>query len=74
MEAAERLLVIDIIDARGLIILQTIWATTADRCAGPRLTRSETVGGPAALMQRLGELTPALFGADGMQDGVRDAA
>jgi hypothetical protein len=37
--ARETLLVIDIINADGLIIIQTVWATTPDHRRGHRLTR-----------------------------------
>jgi hypothetical protein len=57
----ESLLLIDLINAEGLIIMQTIWATTPDRRRGHRLTRSESVASPSALMQRLAELTPSLW-------------
>jgi hypothetical protein len=56
----ETLLLIDIINAEGLIIIQTVWATTPDRRRGRRLTRFENVVDQAALIQRLAELTPAL--------------
>ena len=87
LEAAESLLLIDIINAHGVVIVQTIWATTADRRAGHRLTRSETVASHSALTARLGELTAALFRPDGLvsagptpeeedapPDALRDAA
>jgi len=35
----ETLLLIDIINADGLIIIQRVWATTPDRRRGHRLTR-----------------------------------
>ena len=57
----ESLLLIDIINAEGLIIIQTVWATTPDRRRGHRLTRIENVADQTALMQRLAELAPALW-------------
>jgi hypothetical protein len=57
----ETLLLIDIINAEGAIIIQTVWATTPDRRRGHRLTRFEDVTDQAALIQRLAELTPALW-------------
>jgi hypothetical protein len=57
----ETLLLIDIISAEGMIIIQTVWATTPDRRRGHRLTRFEDVADQAALIQRLAELTPALW-------------
>jgi len=59
---AERLLLIDIINAHGLVIVQTIWATTGDLRAGHRVTRSETVAGQATLTRRLAELVPQIAG------------
>ncbi len=35
---------IDIINAEGLIIIQTVWATTPDRRRGYRLQKSEQTG------------------------------
>jgi hypothetical protein len=55
----ETLLLIEIINAEGLIMIQTVWATTPDRRRGHRLTRFESVADQAALIQRLAELTPA---------------
>jgi hypothetical protein len=40
----ERLLVIDIINAEGRVLLQTVWAVTADRLAGRRRTDIEVIG------------------------------
>ena len=57
----ESLLLIDIINAEGLIIIQTVWTTTPDRRRGHRLTRVEDVTDQTALMQRLAELTPVLW-------------
>ena len=57
----ETLLLIDIIDAEGLVIIQTVWATTPDRGRGHRLTRFEDVADQATLIQRLAELTPVLW-------------
>jgi hypothetical protein len=55
---ADRLLLISVVNAHGLIIVQTIWAITADRY-GRRETRSETVTADA-LGARLGELAVEL--------------
>lgn len=57
VRAGESLLLIDIINAHGLIVLQTIWA----RARGPRRTDSETIKDEAQLMRRLGELVPVLL-------------
>jgi hypothetical protein len=56
----ETLLLIDIINAEGRLSVRTVWAATADRRAGPRLTRFEHVTDAAQLLHRLGELVPAL--------------
>jgi hypothetical protein len=48
-----------VINAEGLLIVQTIWARPANRGRGRRVTHTETVAGEA-LMQRLGQLLPAL--------------
>ena len=57
----ETLLLIDIVNAEGVIIMQTIWATTPDRLrGGHRLTRIESVPDHASLMRRLTELSPMI--------------
>jgi hypothetical protein len=56
----ETLLLIDIVNAEGVIIMQTIWATTPDRPRGHRLTRIESVPDHASLMRRLTELSPMI--------------
>jgi hypothetical protein len=57
----ETLLLIDVVNAYGLVILQTSWAMTAD-LRGRRLTRTETIRDQAQLARRLAELTPLLGG------------
>jgi hypothetical protein len=61
LRRSETLLVIDVINASGVVILQTVWATTADVRAGHRRTDSETCPDAAGLMDRLGQLVPAMF-------------
>ena len=56
----ETLLVISIINAEGRLMLQTVWARTADRRAGPRRTAIETVADVVQLLHRLHELVPAI--------------
>jgi hypothetical protein len=52
---------IEVVNAEGRLIIQTVWATTADRRAGPRATRRvESVAGAEELMARLAELVPAI--------------
>jgi hypothetical protein len=49
-----------LINAEGLLIVETIWSKTADRRRGPRETRFETVSDAADLQRLLDELVPAL--------------
>jgi hypothetical protein len=56
----ETLLVIDIVNAEGLLIVQTIWAVTPDRRRGRRITREVRVKNHAALTRVLAELTPLI--------------
>ena len=51
---------VTILNAEGLIILQTISA--ADHGRGRRVTQTETVAGKATLIRRLAELVPAMTG------------
>jgi hypothetical protein len=50
--AAETLLIINIAAVHGIVVMQTIWATTADLVTGHRLTRSEILADDAALFRR----------------------
>jgi len=59
--SGEKLLLISVVDAEGLVIITTIWATTPDLRAGHRLTRIEDIASAAALMLRLSELAPLLW-------------
>jgi hypothetical protein len=59
--AGEKLLLIDVIDAEGSIIVQTVCSTTPDRRAGPRLTRFEKFATLPVLQQRLGELAALIW-------------
>jgi hypothetical protein len=43
----ETLLVIDVVTSAGVILLQTVWATTADLRAGRRRTDVERIADPA---------------------------
>jgi hypothetical protein len=43
LAAAETLLVIDIVNAGGRILLQTVWAISPDMLAGRRRTDIETI-------------------------------
>lgn len=58
----EHLVLIDVVNAHGMVILQTIWAPAHDIRYGRRLTRSETIGDQAQLRDRLAELVPAIAG------------
>jgi hypothetical protein len=57
----ETLLLIDVQNSEDLVIVQSIWATTADLRAGHRLTRTETVANYPALVKRLAELVAEFF-------------
>jgi hypothetical protein len=57
------LLVIDVVAASGVVIVQTVWATTADRRFGHRRTHVESIAGEAALLRRLTELVPVICGS-----------
>ena len=59
---AETLMLINIAAVHGTVVVQTVWATTADLAAGRRLTRSEILPDDAALFRRLGELLPVIAG------------
>jgi hypothetical protein len=52
-----------VINAEGVLIVQTVWATTPDRRYRQRRTDIETVAGEAALLHRLTELVPAIAGS-----------
>ncbi len=58
----EHLLLIDVVNAHGRVILQTVWATTPDLRTGRRVTRSETIADQAQLVDRLAELVPLIAG------------
>jgi hypothetical protein len=57
----ETLINLEVVDASGLIIIKTVWATTPDLRAGHRLTRIENLTGQAALETRLVELAGGFF-------------
>jgi hypothetical protein len=59
---SEQLLLIDVINAHGVLIVQTIWAPAADLRFGRRLTRTEQVRDGAHLLARLTELVPLIAG------------
>jgi hypothetical protein len=58
---AETLLVIDVVNAYGVILLQTVWATNTDLRAGHRRTDVERVADPAIMQHRLRELVAKLY-------------
>jgi hypothetical protein len=58
---AERLLLIDLVCVHGVVVMQSIWATSADLRAGGRETRTETIREVAVLRRRLDQLVPLLF-------------
>jgi len=61
-EDSGRLLLIDIVNAHGVVILQTIWAPVDQLRLGWRLTRTESIADQAQLMGRLAELVPLIAG------------
>ncbi len=58
----EQLLLIDVVNAHGVILLQTIWAVTPDLVAGRRRTAVERIADQRLLLARLAELVPAIAG------------
>jgi hypothetical protein len=61
MEGAQ-LLLIDVVNAHGFIILQTIWAPADNLRFGRRVTRSEPIRDQAHLLSRLASLVPLIAG------------
>jgi hypothetical protein len=57
----ETLLVIDVVNSYGVILLQTVWATTADLSAGHRRTDIERIAEPAIMQHRLCELVAKVY-------------
>jgi hypothetical protein len=58
----EQLLLVDVVNAHGAVILQTIWAPGDAIRYGRRLTRTEPIADQAQLMDRLAELVPLIAG------------
>ena len=58
----DQLLLVDVVNAHGFVILQTIWAPADNLRYGRRVTRSETIRDQAQLLGRLGELVPLIAG------------
>jgi hypothetical protein len=58
----QQLLLIDIVNAYGVILLQTVWAVTPDLVAGRRRTDVERIDDQALLLNRLSKLVPLLAG------------
>jgi hypothetical protein len=58
----EQLLLIDVVNAHGVVILQTISAPADKLRFGRRLTRSETIKDQAALLDRLVALVSLIAG------------
>jgi hypothetical protein len=58
----EQLLLIDVVNAHGVVVLQTVWAPAGDLRFGRRLTRSERIADQAQLIGRLEELLPLIAG------------
>jgi hypothetical protein len=58
---SERLLVIDITNSEGRIILRSVWAVTSDIRSGRRRTDIEAIADPAVMLHRLRELVAKLY-------------
>jgi hypothetical protein len=58
------LLVADVLNAHGVVILQTVWATTADIRFGHRRTHIESVPDLDHLVHRLTQLAAVMFEFD----------
>jgi hypothetical protein len=57
----ETLLVIDVVNSYGVILLQTVWATTGDLRAGHRRTYVERIAEPAIMQHRLRDLVTKIY-------------
>lgn len=55
-------MLIDVVNAHGVVILQTIWAPAENIRYGRRLTRIENIADQAQLLDRLIELVPLIAG------------
>ena len=75
----DELLVIDVVNSGGRVLLQLVWAITPDRLSGRRRTDIETIADRRYLMRRLAELVPLIAGhlpeaVAGIGDDLRAAA
>ncbi len=61
-DRADQLLLIDIVNAQGVVIVQTVWAPADALRFGRRQTRTETIADQAQLIARLTELVPLIAG------------
>jgi len=61
LDAPETLLIIDVVNSYGVVLLQTVWATTADLRAGHRRTDVERIAEPAIMQHRLRDLVTKLY-------------
>jgi len=51
---------VEVVNAKGVLIVRSIWATTSDRHGGHRRTDVETVDSLATFLSRMAELVPAI--------------
>jgi hypothetical protein len=58
----ETLVLVDVVNAHGRVILQTIWAPADNLRFGRRVTRVENIQDRAALLDRLIALVPLIAG------------
>jgi hypothetical protein len=63
MEAAERLVVIDVINADGIFLLQTQWEAATDGRRARRRTETESYTNREALQRRLNTLAAIMWSA-----------
>ena len=59
--STETLLVIDVVNSYGVILLQTVWATTIDLRSGHRRTDVERIAEPAIMQHRLRDLVTKIY-------------
>jgi hypothetical protein len=58
----DELLVVDVVNSGGRVLLQLVWSITPDRLSGRRRTDIETISDQRYLTRRLAELVPLIAG------------
>jgi hypothetical protein len=51
---------VEVVNAEGVVLVRTIWATTSDRRCGHRRTDIKQIASEAAFLARMVELAPAI--------------